>query len=25
MPVAGGALGYALTRHVDEQVFYRRD
>ena len=25
MPVAGGALGYALTRRVDEQVYYRKD
>jgi hypothetical protein len=25
MPIAGGTLGYVLTRHVDRRVFYRRD
>lgn len=25
MPVAGGVLGYVVTRHVDETVYYRRD
>ena len=25
MPNAGGSLGYAVTRHTDEHIFYRRD